>query len=202
MLKLRSSPTSPFGRKVKVAALVTGHSKSIEIITSDTMNPDDPLRKDNPLGKIPCLILDDGSTVYDSRVIIEYLDHDAGGGVVIPREWPQRLAVLKLQALADGIMDAAILRLYEGRFRKPEIHDSGWLAYQGGKMERGLAVLEANPPVASAKPDVGVITVACLLEWLEFRFSTLSSGQYPKLAAFLQAMIDTMPGFAETKPRL
>lgn len=200
MLRLRSSTTSPFGRKVKVAALVTGHTDKIEIIQSDTMNPDDPLRKDNPLGKIPCLVLEDGTTLYDSRVILEYLDHEAGGGKIIPIEWKARLAALKLQALADGIMDAAILRLYEGRFRAPERHEPGWIAHQAGKMERGLVALEANPPVASATPHVGVIAVACLLDWYEFRFSGLSGGQFPKLAAFLADMNAKLPGFSHSKP--
>ncbi|WP_284177868.1 glutathione S-transferase [Rhabdaerophilum sp. SD176] len=200
MLKLRSSAASPFGRKVKVAALFTGHADSLEMLPTDTMNPADPLRQDNPLGKIPCLILPDGSTVYDSRVIVEYLDHEAGGGKVIPAAWPARLAALKLQALADGITDAAILQLYEGRFRAPEKHEPAWIAHQGGKVERGLGTLEANPPVASATPDIGVISVACMLEWYEFRFSGLSSGNYPKLAAFAAEFNRLVPAFAKTKP--
>lgn len=200
MLTLRSSPTSPFGRKIKVAALFTGHSASITVVNSDTMNPDDPLRRDNPLGKIPCLVLEDGSTVYDSRVIAEYLDHAAGGGVIIPTEWSARLATLKLQALGDGIIDAAILNLYEGRFRQPERHEPAWIAHQTGKVERGLAMLEANPPAVSAKPCIGVITVACMLEWFEFRFSGLSSGKYPKLAAFIAEFHAAVPEFKKSKP--
>jgi glutathione S-transferase len=200
MLKLRSSPASPFGRKVKVAALFTGHTGKMEILPADTMNPADPLRQDNPLGKIPCLILADGTTVYDSRVIVEFLDHDAGGNTVIPAAWPARLAALKLQALADGITDAAILQLYEGRFRAPEKHEPAWIAHQGGKVERGLATLEANPPEASAKPDIGVIALACTLEWYEFRFKGMSSGKYPRLAAFLAEFNRLVPDFAHTKP--
>lgn len=202
MLTLRSSSTSPFGRKVKVAALVTGHRSKLSIVNADTMSADDPLRKDNPLGKIPCLILNDGTTVYDSRVIIEWLDHDAGGDKVIPKEWPKRLAALKLQALGDGIMDAAILLLYEGRFRDAEKHETRWLDHQRGKVERGLATLESDPPKASAMPDVGTLTIACMLDWLDFRFSTLASGKYPKLAAFLTEMNKMMPHFPETKPTL
>jgi glutathione S-transferase len=202
MLKLRSSPTSPFGRKVKVAALVTGHTSRIEIINSDTMSADDPLRRDNPLGKIPCLVLEDGSTLYDSRVIIEWLDHDAGGGTVIPRDWNARMASLKLQALGDGIMDAAILQLYEGRFRDAEKHEQRWLDHQKGKVERGLQALEDHAPLATATPEVGAITVACMLDWLDFRFSILVGGQYPKLSAFLDGMNRTMPHFRDSKPRL
>jgi glutathione S-transferase len=200
MLKLRSSAASPFGRKVKVAAIFTGHADSLEMLPTDTMNPADPLRQDNPLGKIPCLILPDGTTVYDSRVIVEYLDHAAGGGKVIPAEWPARLAALKLQALADGITDAAILQLYEGRFRAPEKHEPAWIAHQGGKVERGLGTLEANPPKASATPDIGVISTICMLEWYDFRFSGLSSGKYPKLAAFAADFNRLVPAFAKTKP--
>lgn len=200
MLKLRSSPASPFGRKVKVAALLTGHTDKIEIVTADTMNPDDPLRKDNPLGKIPCLVMDDGTTLYDSCVIVEFLDHDAGGGKILPREWAARLAALKLQALADGITDAAILQLYESRWRKPDMHEPAWIAHQGGKVERGLAALEANPPVATATPDIGTISVACMLDWYEFRFSGLSSGKYPMLSAFMKDLYAKFPAFAKTRP--
>jgi glutathione S-transferase len=201
MLTLRSSPTSPFGRKIKVAALFTGHNDTIKVVNSDTMNPDDPLRMDNPLGKIPCLVLNDGTTLYDSRVIIEYLDHDAGGDVLIPKDWPRRMHVLKLQALADGVTDAAILMLYESRFRAPEKHDAGWLAHQSGKVERGLAALEASLPAITTKPDIAVISIACLMEWMEFRFSTLSSGQYPNLKAFMAAFNATVPEFVKTAPK-
>lgn len=200
MLKLHSSTTSPFGRKAKVAAHFTGFSDRIQVVTADTMDPADPLRKDNPLGKIPCLVLEDGTSLYDSRVIVEYLDHEAGGGRIIPKDWKARLAALKLQALADGIVDAAILKLYEGRFRPQEKHEPAWIAHQSGKVERGLAVLEAAPPVATATPDIGVIAVACMLEWYEFRFQGLSSGQYPKLAAFVKTFNEMVPTFAKTKP--
>ena len=198
---LRSSPTSPFGRKVKLAAMITGHYDKLTIVTSDTLNPDDPLRSDNPLGKIPCLIID-GKSIYDSRVIVEFFDQDAGGGKVLPKEWPARLEVLRLQALADGITDAAILKLYESRFRAPEHHEAKWLAYQNDKVERGLALLEANPPKASASPDIGTIMVACFLDWAEFRFKLLSENRHPRLAAFLADMSRAMPGFDKTSPSL
>ena len=106
---LRSSPASPFGRKVKIAAHVLGLMDRIEIIVADTLNPEDSLRTRNPLGKIPALTLDDGATLYDSRVIVDYLDHLAGGGKIIPAAGKERFEVLTLQALADGVMDAALL---------------------------------------------------------------------------------------------
>jgi glutathione S-transferase len=109
---LRSSPASPFGRKVKMAAIVLGLMDKIEIVVANTLDPDDAIRKQNPLGKIPALTLDDGTTLYDSRVIVEYLDVQAGGGKIIPASGKDRFDALTLQALADGIMDAAILQIY------------------------------------------------------------------------------------------
>lgn len=202
MLKLRWSPASPFARKVRVAAQFTGHTDRIELVTADTLNPEDPLRRDNPLGKIPCLILDDGTTLYDSRVIVEFLDHEAGGGKVLPADWKGRLAALKLQALADGILDAALLQLYEGRFRQPEKHEPGWITYQAGKVERGLAMLEAKPPAITDTPDIGTITVACMLEWIEFRFPGRTGTNYPALMAFLAAFNARFPGFGKTAPNV
>jgi glutathione S-transferase len=201
MLKLHSSLASPFGRKVKVAALFTGHSDRLEILMTDTMKADDPVRKANPLGKIPCLVLEDGTSLFDSRVICEYLDYDAGGGKILPTEWRARIAVKRLEALADGITDACILRLYEGRFRQPEKHEPAWIAHQTGKAERGLAELEANPPVATATPDIGVIAVACMLEWFELRFKGLSGGAYPRLSAFLKDLNAAVPDFSKTAPK-
>mgnify|MGYP000880261194 CR=1 FL=1 len=202
MLKLRWSPASPFARKVCVAAELTGLSDRIELITTDTLNPEDPLRKDNPLGKIPCLILENGSTLYDSRVIVEYFDHEAGGGILFPKDWQGRLATLKLQALADGILDAALLQLYEGRFRQPEKHEPSWIAYQGGKVERGFAALEANLPAISAKPEIGAITVACMLEWIRFRFPGRIEAASPKLLEWLTAFNAAFPAFAKSAPRV
>ncbi len=199
MLKLRSSPTSPFGRKIKVAAHFTGHK--LEVLPSDTMDPGDPLRRDNPLGKLPTLLLENGYTLYDSRVIAEFLDHDAGGNKIIPASWPQRMDVLKLQALVDGIVDAAILQLYEGRFRPQERHEPAWIAHQAGKVERGLDALEAKPPKAGAEPDIGVIALACALDWLNFRFSQLMKDKYPGLHGFMADFSAQHPSFAESAPK-
>jgi glutathione S-transferase len=116
MLLLRSSPASPFVRKVRIAAAVLGLSDRITIEDADTMNPDQQLVAQNPLGKIPALMLENGETLYDSRVIVEYLDMLAGGGQIIPAGWG-RIEPLRQQALADGIMDAAILQMYEIRWR-------------------------------------------------------------------------------------
>src|SRR5256885_12844301 len=139
MLILRSSPASPFVRKVRIASSVLGLNHDITLETAETASPSDSVRQQNPIGKIPTLVLEDGSTLYDSRVILEYLDHRAGGGKIIPTEPGARFAALRLQALADGITDAQILVVYEGRWRPPEIHFKKWVDYQAGKISRGLA---------------------------------------------------------------
>src|SRR5262249_53249300 len=124
MLTLRSSPASPFGRKIRIGASVLGLDGAIAIEPADTANPSDTVRQQNPLGKIPTLVLEDGTTLFDSRVILEYLDHRAGGGRILPRETAARFNTLRLQALADGMMDASILVVYEGRWRPAERHEA------------------------------------------------------------------------------
>ena len=128
------------------------------------------MRQQNPIGKIPVLILEDGTTLFDSRVILEYLDHRAGGDRIIPREADARFAALRLQALCDGILDASILRVYETRFRPAEGRSPKWLDYQTGKVTRALATLEAEPPPIDAMPNVGQIALACALGYQDLRF--------------------------------
>ena len=95
MMILRSSPASPFGRKVRIAISLLGLDSDVKVEAADTVDPHDSLREQNPLGKIPGLIAEDGSTFYDSRVILEYLDDRAGGGKIIPREAGPRFAVAR-----------------------------------------------------------------------------------------------------------
>jgi len=139
MLTLRSSPASPFVRKVRIAANVLGLERDIAVEPADTMNPSDSVRRQNPLGKIPALVLEDGTVLFDSRVILEYLDHRAGGGRIVPNDAGARFSALRLQALADGLMDASILLIYEGRWRPAERHEPKWVDHQAGKVARTLA---------------------------------------------------------------
>src|SRR3954471_23368084 len=117
MLKIRTSMGSPYGRKVRLAVGLLGLDNTVAIEPASTQDDADPLRTQNPLGKVPVLLLEDGSAIYDSPVILEYLDVLAGGGKIIPRETKARFAALRLQALADGILDALVLQVYEGRYR-------------------------------------------------------------------------------------
>ena len=198
MLILRSSPPSPFGRKVTIAAAILGLADRIKLIPADTNDPEEPLRRQNPLGKIPTLILDDGTALYDSRVILEYLDWLAGGGRIIPATPGARLAALSQQALADGLMDASILQVYESRFREPDRYSAKWLDHQAGKAARALAALEAAPPAEEAK-DVGTISVACALGYLDLRFAGRWRADHPKLVRWLDGFADGTPAFAETR---
>jgi glutathione S-transferase len=200
MMILRSSPPSPFGRKVKIAAAVLGLSERIEVVKADTNDETDALRQQNPLGKIPVLILENGEALYDSRVIVEYLDHLAGGGVLLPGG-SRRFDELRLQALADGIMDAGILQIYEQRWRAAERREPRWVAHQVGKVERALAVLEASPPpaVMHATPRVGAIALACALGYLDLRFGGEWRHNHPGLVAWLDGFAGHVPSFAATK---
>jgi glutathione S-transferase len=199
MMILRNSPASPFGRKVRMAIKVLGLDKEIEIRAADTNDPNDDLRLQNALGKIPTLIGEDGTAYYDSRVIVEYLDTHAGGGRIIPRDGKVRFAALRLQALCDGICDASLLQVYEGRYRPAEKHEEKWVSLQAGKVERGLKELEASPPAIDATPNVGQIALACALGYRDLRFEGKWRKGHPKLVAWLDKFAAQVPAFEETR---
>ncbi len=194
---LRSTPFSPFGRKVKMAAKRLKFYDKMTIVASDAMDPKDELRKDNPLGKMPCLVLDDGRRIYDSRVILEYLDHAAGGGKIIPNDWPRRIDCLRLQALCDGITDAAILIVYEDRYRPKELAHAPWLDYQRDKITRGLDALEKELP-DPADFTVGPIALSTALGYLDFRKQVDYRTRNPSLAKWLDAFRAKNPEFDAT----
>ena len=197
MLTLRTSPTSPFGRKVRIATALLGLEARVAIVPADTGDPADSLRQQNPLGKIPALIAEDGEAIFDSRVIVEYLDGLAGGGRLFPADLAARIRALTLQALADGIADAAVLQVYERRMREPAERSAKWVDYQAGKVTRALAALESKPPEAGAI-HVGAIALACTLGYLDLRFAGEWRTGHPKLVAWLDAFAAAVPAFAAT----
>jgi len=198
MLTLRTSPASPFGRKVKISAALLGLSDRIEAVPADTNDPEDSLRRQNPLGKIPALILEDGEVLYDSRVIVEYLDHLAGGGKILPAG-KDRFTVLRQQALADGIMDAALLQVYEGRYRSADRHEPKWVALQAGKIERGLAYAEAHLSTPAPNLHIGHVALACALGYLDLRMGGTWRETHPRLVAWLADFEARVPAFAKTR---
>ena len=193
---LRSSLASPFGRKVVIAADLAGLSSQLTMVPADTSSDTDSIRRENPLGKIPALVLDDGRVLYDSRVIVEYLDHLAGDGVLLPLAPDARFRCLTTQALSDGLSDAALLQVYEGRMRAPGERSESWVAYQAAKVERALAAIESAPP--DGRIDVGHIALACALGYLDLRFGGLWRGTHPRLVAWLAAFATAVPAFDRT----
>jgi glutathione S-transferase len=201
MMILRSSPPSPFGRKVRIAISLLGLDDDVTIEPADPTDAGDSVRRQNPLGKIPVLIAEDGAAYYDSRVILDYLDDRAGGGKIVPRDSKARLAAQRLQALCDGILDASILLIYEGRWRPAEHHVQKWVDHQTGKVTRGLGALEAEPPAfdAHAMPNVGQIALACALGYGDLRFAGKWRADHPRLVAWLDQFAARVPAYAATK---
>ncbi len=197
MMRLRNSPASPFVRKVRIAAARLGLADRLELVDAETNNPGDSLRAQNPLGKIPALILENGEVLYDSRVIVEFLDWLAGGEKLFPPPGPTRFAMLTRLALADGISDAAVLMVYEQRWRQPELRSERWREHQSGKIARGLASFEAAPPQGPI--DAATISLACTLGYLDLRFSGEWREKHPKLVAWLDAFAAAEPSFEATR---
>ncbi len=200
-MQLRSSPSSPFGRKVKMATYILGLDDQVTPVLTDTLDPNDSICEVNPLGKIPALE-DDGTTYYDSRVIMEYLDAKAGGGKIIPANGPARFEALTRAALMDGILDAAILVIYERRMRPEDKYVESVVERQRGKIIRGLEVIAANNPSYGngAMPDIGEIGLACVLDYLDFRKQVNWRDHAPNLASWLADFAAAVPGYDESMP--
>ena len=195
---LRSTLTSPFGRKVRMAIDVLGLGDRITLVPADTLDASDTLRQQNPLGKMPCLLLADGSAIYDSGVIIEFMQDVAGTDRLLPARGPARFKALTLARLADGITEAAILVVYEGRFRDPGMQSERWLTHQRGKITRALAAFEASPPDA-AKTDIVAIGLACALGYLDWRKPGEWRQACPRLTTWLAAFAKNEPAFERTR---
>ena len=200
-MQLRSSPSSPFGRKVKMASYILGFDDQVTPVLTDTLDPNGSICEVNPLGKIPALE-DDGTTLYDSRVIMEYLDAKAGGGKIIPASGPARYEVLTHAALMDGILDAAILVIYERRMRPEDKYVESVVERQRGKIIRGLEAIAAKNPSYSngAMPDIGEIGLACVLDYLDFRKQVNWRDHAPNLASWLADFAAAVPGYEDSMP--
>ena len=201
-MKLRYSPASPYVRKVMVLALETGLAGKLEKIPT-TVSPTKPspdVAKDNPLIKVPALVLDDGQTLFDSPVICEYLDSLHGGAKLFPASGPARWTALRRQALGDGILDAAILTRYEG-IRPDGFKWPDWIEGQMTKVRTALAELEREADKLGGTVDIGTITIGCALGYLDFRFASEDwRAKHPKLAAWY-ASFAARPSMKETVPQ-
>jgi glutathione S-transferase len=172
-VRLRYSALSPYVRKVVVTAEEAGLAERIQRIETDVWAPDSDVVADNPLGKVPALALDDGTVLYDSPLICEYLAGLAPQAGLLPVAGPERLAVQNLAALADGVMDAGVARTIEIHRRPLALRWNGWLERQKAKCDRALDLLErraAAGAFASGAVDLGTIALGCALGYLDFRF--------------------------------
>ena len=202
-MTLFHNPASPFVRKVMVLLHETGQMNRVALQASQLtpVSPDLALNEDNPLGKIPALRLADGNVLYDSRVILDYLDYQHVGNPLIPREGSARWRRMTLASLADGIMDAAVMIRYEVALRAPEKHWDAWLDGQRDKIRRALALLEADAIAElTSHFDVAAISVACALGYLDLRFPDMDwRAANPQLANWYfevsqrPSMVATMP---------
>ncbi len=183
-MKLYFSPFSPYVRKCLVVAHELGLDARITLLPSSAhpVTRDQAIIVNNPLGKVPTLLTDDGQALYDSRVICEYLD-DLAGGALFPKTGTARWQALTLHALADGMLDAALLARYEDVARPEPIRWKEWRAGQLDKIETSLAHLEANLQTLAGRVDIGSLSMACALWYLDVRFAELQwRGRYPKVA--------------------
>ncbi|MBO9445944.1 glutathione S-transferase [Ruegeria sp. R14_0] len=169
-MKLYFSPTSPYVRKVMVLLHETDQLQDVELMTTATtpMSPAEPLLAKAPLTKVPALERPDGPTLFDSRVICSFLNDRAQAGLY--QDGPRHWDVLTLEALADGILDAALLITYEGRMRPEDKQWDDWSDAQWTKIERACAALNQRWMAhLSGQLDMGQVAVACALGYLDFR---------------------------------
>jgi glutathione S-transferase len=200
-MKLLGSITSPYTRKVRIVLAEKRIECELELV--DVNAPDNPVIAHNPLGKIPVLVLDDGTSLFDSRVIVEFLDNASPIARLIPADKRARVAVRCWEALSDGVLDAGLLMRYESLRPKRE-QSAAWHAKQLGKVNRGLALLAADLGERSwccgERYSLADIALGCCLGWLAFRHPSIDwRGQDPALARHFDRLM-ARPAFADTVP--
>ena len=194
-MKLFTSDTSPYGRKVRIVVAEKGLGERIEVVPISPFAADvSALAAVNPLIKIPTLISEQGRALYDSRVICEYLDGLAPAPVLIPASGPARIDVLRRQALADGLMDAAFNLVMERKRAHP---DAEWSARWTGAILRAAQAMEAD---VSDTFDLGAIACAAALGYADFRLADLEWGKHAPKAAAWWAGVRERPSVASTAP--
>jgi len=201
-MKLRYSLTSPYVRKVMVAAYETGVEPRIERIPTAVAptKPSGEIAAENPLAKVPSMVTEDGQVLFDSPVICEYIDSCHGGAKLFPAEGPARWTALRQQALADGMLDAGLLRRYE-LTRPAGTQWAEWDAGQARKVTQALDALEAEAATLSGPVTIGQIAIACALGYLDFRFDADKWRQgRPRLAAWYDAFAKR-PSMTQTVPK-
>lgn len=202
MLKLSYSATSPYVRKVRVCALELGLHEQIAlepVTVLPTEINENYLRSGNPLGKIPALMLPDGTIIHDSLIICQYLDSQQPAHTLIPDN-AQRWHILTQHQLATGINDALILMRYESWLRPEERRWDLWYQGQLQKVEHGLHWFEQHPDMLQSSLNLAQIALGCALGYLDFRFKESTWQQrYPAVASWYQTF-SQRPAMRETAP--
>jgi glutathione S-transferase len=201
-VKLIGSLSSPYVRKVRVA--LAEKTIEYESVLEDVWAADTRIQHSNPLGKVPCLILDDGKALYDSRVICEYLDSFQPANSLIPSSLAERIQTRRWEALADGILDAGVLVRLEHTQRGPAERSEKWLARQRGKVVTGLEVMEkdlgTNDWCVAGRFTLADIALGCALGWIAFRLSDMDwHSNHPHLGRHFERL-SRRPSFASTVP--
>jgi glutathione S-transferase len=201
-MKLIGSLASPYVRKVRV--VMAEKKLDYALILENVWASDTTIQQSNPLGKVPCLLMEDGGAMFDSRVIVEYLDTLTPVGKLIPPHGRERAEVKNWEALADGILDAAVLVRAERTMRTPEIQSEAWVNRQMDKVNAGLKSMSQglgeSPFCVGNHLTLADISVACCLGWLAFRFPSIAwREEYPNLAKLFDKLAER-PSFKDTVP--
>ena len=201
-MKLLGSLASPYVRKVRV--VMAEKKLDYEFVLEDVWSPDTTIGLSNPLGKVPCLVMEDGGAMFDSRVIVEYLDTMSPVGKLIPTQGRGRASIKCWEALADGVLDAGIAVRLEMTQRPEHERSPAWMARQMTKVKNGLQAMSVGlgdaPFCTGAKMTLADVSVGCTLGWLAFRFPELTwRDDYANLARLFdklserKSFIDTVP---------
>jgi glutathione S-transferase len=200
-MKLIGSLTSPYVRKTRV--VLSEKKIDYDFVLESPWVEGNAVAKFNPLGKVPVLVLDDDSTLFDSRVIVEYLDNMTPNNKLFPATGRERITVKRWEALADGVLDAAVAAFLEGK-RAKKLQDQTWIDRQRGKIALGLEALAGDLGESAwcfgNSMSLADIAVGCALGYLSFRFADIDwQTEHPNLAR-LQAKLMSRPSFADTVP--
>ncbi len=201
-MKLLGSLASPYVRKVRV--VLAEKKLDYEFILEDVWSPETTIALSNPLGKVPCLVMEDGGAMFDSSVIVEYLDTMSPVGKLIPIPGRERASIKCWEALADGVLDAGILVRLERTQRAPEQQSDVWVERQLGKVREGVAAMSSalgEHSFCSGKQfSLADVAVGCALGWLAFRFPEISWAEdHPNLARLFEKLSER-PSFRDTIP--
>ena len=203
-MKLIGAVTSPYARKVRI--VMSEKKLDFKFVAEDVWSATSNISESNPLGKVPCLVMEGGEALFDSRVIVEYIDTLSPVGKLIPTMGRERAEVKTWEALADGVLDAAILARLEATWagRTAEQRSAAWIDRQMGKITTSMKAISQGlgdkAYCAGIHFSLADIAVGCVLGYLDFRFPQISwRADYPNLAklddklALRQSFIDTKP---------